>query len=550
MLLRHPQHAVCYAGAASGRGDGSLTPALSVPAGSNSSGTATTTSTSSASRVPLVDALAACASRDGVASFHFPGHRRGAAAPPALARLLGLPPFAHDLPELPELDNLFAPHDAIALAQARAAALFGAESTFFLVNGSTCGIHAAIMSTCRPGHTLILPRNCHISAFSGLVLSGAKPLYAMPSHDTDWDIAHGIDPAHVEEAFAEAKRQAERVEIGALLITSPTYFGVCSDIRGIANVCHKHNVPLIVDEAHGAHFRFHDELPETALQQGADMVIQSTHKVLTSLTQSAMLHVQGNMVDSLFLGKCLQTLQSSSPSYLLLASLDAATEHAAVSGTDCLTNAIRLARKTREALEQVEGVKVLSFSGLQNRGVRGVKAIDPLRITIGLWELGLSGFEVDDILRLEHLVIAELPLLQSITFAVSLGTTDEDIDSLIAAFKAIAKSRPLGMRSETKMREPSLASMLYTDYVWQKGRLAPRDAYFAASERVQAEAACGRVCCELICPYPPGIPILVPGERISKESMDYLKAVVKYGGFVSGASDDSVKTFLVCKEDS
>ncbi|KAI5073091.1 hypothetical protein GOP47_0011104 [Adiantum capillus-veneris] len=474
-----PRHAFCYAGATSGR-DGA-------PASSPSTGR---TPSAAASRVPLVDALAACASQDTVASFHFPGHRRGAAAPPALARLLGLPPFAHDLPELPELDNLFAPHDAIAQAQSRAAALFGADSTFFLVNGSTCGVQAAIMSTCPPGHTLILSRNCHISAFS-------------------------------EEAFAEAERQGEHLKIGALLITSPTYFGVCSDIRGIADACHKHNVPLIVDEAHGAHFRFHEELPATALQQGADIVIQSTHK----------------------------TLQSSSPSYLLLASLDAATEHAAENGTAAFTDAIRLAKQARELLEQVEGLKVLSFNGLRDRGLRGVEAMDPLRITLGLWELGISGFEADDILRHDHQVIAELPLLQSITFAVSLGTTLEDVDSLVAAFKVLAKSRRLGLCSDANKRERSLASVFCTDK-WRNRRLAPREAYFAASERVHSEAACDRVCCELICPYPPGIPVLVPGERISKEAVNYLKAVVKHGGFISGASDESVDTFLVCKQDS
>lgn len=508
-----------------------------------------TSSCVSTATTPLVQALASCASQAPVASFHFPGHRRGAAAPPTLACLLGLAPFAHDLPELPELDNLFDPQDAIARAQSQAATLFGADSTFFLINGSTCGIHAAIMSTCSPGQTLILPRNCHISAISAMVLSGAKPKYLMPSYDAEWDIAHGIDPSDVEQAFVEVEQQQDEgscSKIGAVLIISPTYYGVCSDVRSIAHICHRRKVPLIVDEAHGAHFRFHAELPETALQQGADITIQSTHKVLSSFTQSAMLHMQGDMVDRDFLAKCLQTLQSSSPSYLLLASLDAAREQASADGGAAFTAALKFAKEATKALQQVAGVRVLSLTSIQSRNLRGALAMDPLRITVGLWDLGLSGFEADDILRLEHQVVAELPSMRSVTFAISLGTTGQDIHTLIAAFEAIAKSRSVSSPTATdsSIKERSLASV----FSIVQSSLIPREAFFAATERVNAEAACGRVCGELICPYPPGIPVLVPGEVISHKAIDYLRAVVEQGGFISGASDGSIDTFMVCKE--
>ncbi|KAH7440677.1 hypothetical protein KP509_03G005400 [Ceratopteris richardii] len=503
--------------------------------------------------VPLVDTLAACASQEGVASFHFPGHRRGNAAPPSLARLLGLAPFTHDLPELPELDNLFAPEGVISQAQSCAASVFGADSTFFLVNGSTCGIQAAIMATCPPGHTLILARNCHFSAFSGLVLSGAKPLYVMPGYDLEWDIAHGIDPEDVEKAFVDVRRQDEHAKIGALLITSPTYHGVSSDVKRIADICHKYGVPLIVDEAHGAHFQFHDEFPKSALQQDADIVIQSTHKVLSSLTQSAMLHVRGNMIDSALLRKCLQTLQSSSPNYLLLASLDASREHASTSARAALSTALQLAEEARKLLVQIKGVEVLSIKDIQDKGSNCAKSVDPLRITVSLREIGLSGFEVDDILRLKYQVIAELPSLQSITFAVSLGTTHDDINSLVAAFRAIAKGELLGFPNTRRKKQdnpsPSFVPGMDALSISMQSRiLTPREAYFAASERIHAEAACGRVCSELVCPYPPGIPLLVPGERICREAVDVLKAIYGHGGYVTGASDNSMETFLVCKD--
>lgn len=500
---------------------------------------------------PLVAALASSAAHSlSLAPFHFPGHRRGFSAPPALSSLLGLAPFAHDLPELPELDNLFSPQHAILLAQSKAASLFGSLSTFFLINGSTCGIHASIMATCSPGDTLILPRNCHLSAVSAMVFTGALPKFVMPSYDPEWDLAHGIDPQDVERAFVEVEKQGTS-KIGAVLITSPTYLGVCSDIKTIAQICHQRKVPLIVDEAHGAHLHFHPELPGTALEQGADIAVQSTHKVLTSLTQSAMLHVQGEFVDTGFLAKCLQTLQSSSPSYLLLASLDAAREQmSSASGLNALDHALKLARHAREALERVSGLKVLSLQTMEDNCRKGAIAMDPLRITVGLCDIGLSGFEADDILRMEHAVVAELPSLRSITFAILTGTTEQDVESLIAAFESISSTRSSSSLQANNFHcnKNSLVTVFNQSESSHENSLPPRDAFFAATQRVDANEACGRPCAELICPYPPGIPILVPGEIISNEAIAYLKAIVKQGGIISGASDSSLETFLICKQ--
>ncbi|URD73923.1 Orn/Lys/Arg decarboxylase, C-terminal domain [Musa troglodytarum] len=240
------------------------------------------------SSAPLVQALKSTAEQD-VACFHFPGHNRGKAAPSILYNLTGPGAFLHDLPDLPELDDLFSPKGAILDAQAEAAKLFGASETWFLVGGTTCGIQASIMATCCPGDVLILPRNAHISATSGLVLSGAVPKYILPEYNSCWDIAAGIRPSQVEAAIKELEEVGKTA--AAVLITSPTYHGLCSNLNEITKVCHSRCIPVIVDEAHGAHFRFHPNFPSTALEQGADLAVQSTHKVLSSLTQSSMLHV-------------------------------------------------------------------------------------------------------------------------------------------------------------------------------------------------------------------------------------------------------------------
>lgn len=407
------------------------------------------------------------------------------------------------------------------------------------------------MSTCSPGHVLILPRNCHISAVSAMVLSGAIPKYVMPSYDPEWDLAHGIDPSDVERAFEEAEQQ-EKKKIGAVLVTSPTYFGVCSDVRKIAQICHERRVPLIVDEAHGAHFRFDGDLPESALEQGADIAVQSTHKVLSSLTQSAMLHVQGDLVDINFLAKSLQTLQSSSPSYLLLASLDAAREQMSGANGNALNRSLQLARVAREALKNVPGLRVLSLKTLMDSNMKGVVSMDPLRITVGLWDMGLSGFEADDILRLEHGVVAELPSLSSITFAVTLGTNPQDIQCLISAFQSISKTRPCSspVSKHSSCKHCSVASVFSKNEsnAGQSRGVSPRHAFFASTQRVSGKEACGRTCAELICPYPPGIPVLIPGEVISQDAIAYLNSIVQQGGIISGASDTSMDTFLVCNE--
>ncbi|WVZ61275.1 hypothetical protein U9M48_011177, partial [Paspalum notatum var. saurae] len=440
---------------------------------------------------PLVCALKSTASQD-VSCFHFPGHNRGKAAPPSLSELIGLGAFSHDLPELPELDDLFSPKGVILDAQRRAAELFGSSKTWFLVNGTTCGIQASVMATCSPGDYLIVPRNCHISVISALVLSGAVPKYIIPEYNSGWDIAGGITPLQVDEAVKELEGDGKRV--GAVLVTSPTYHGVCSDVQGIVSVCYPRGIPVIVDEAHGAHFRFHDTLPSTAIEQGADLAVQSTHKVLCSLTQSSMLHMAGDLVDVDKISQCLQLLQSSSPSYLLLSSLDAARDHLS-KNADIFDQPLAIASETKDQLMKIPGISVLHLTCFAS----DFPAIDPLRITLSVSDLQLAGHEADDILFEDHKIVSELVGTRAVTFAVSLGTRVQDVEKLVESVKHLSEKYSF-VNGSKPVKENHLCGPLEKISV----HLTPRGAFFSTKRRARIEDSLGQICGELICPYPPG----------------------------------------------
>ncbi|KAI3709016.1 hypothetical protein L2E82_38707 [Cichorium intybus] len=484
---------------------------------------------------PLVSALKASASQK-VASFHFPGHNRGSAAPSSLSNLIGLQPFHHDLPELPELDNLFAPAGPILEAQKQAAELFGAKETWFLVGGTTCGIQASIMATCSPGDTLILPRNSHVSAFSSMVLSGVIPKYITPEYDSDWDIACSVTPSQVEKAIKELETKGQKAS--AILITSPTYHGICTNLQKISSLCHSHNIPLIVDEAHGAHLGFHEKFPLSALHQGADLSVQSTHKVLSSLTQSSMLHMSGNIINRERICQCLQTLQSTSPSYLLLASLDAARAQISENPKTVFNKAIEIAIEAKSLIKKIPGIGILdSDSGIGIKDSDSGVGIDPLRITVGVWELGVSGFEADDVLYENYGVVSELSGTRSITFAVNLGTSRDDVLRLVSGLKYLSETRiPVRRKNDVRVFMDVCSGM----------KLSPRDAFFASKKKVSFKESVGEISGELVCPYPPGIPLLIPGEVITEEVLSYLVEVKNNGGFISGASDPSLSSVVVC----
>uniref|UniRef100_A0ACD5WDU3 Uncharacterized protein n=1 Tax=Avena sativa TaxID=4498 RepID=A0ACD5WDU3_AVESA len=482
---------------------------------------------------PLVQALKSTAAQD-VSCFHFPGHNRGKAAPSSLSNLIGAGAFSHDLPELSELDDLFYPTGVILDAQNRAAQLFGSSKTWFLINGSTCGIQAAVMATCSPGDYLVIPRNCHISVISALVLSGAVPKYIVPEYNSRWDVAGGVTPLQVDKALKELQKDGKR--IAAVLVTSPTYHGICSDVQGIVDVCHPLRVPVIVDEAHGAHFKFHDSFPSTAIEQGADLAVQSTHKVLSSLTQSSMLHMAGGLVDSDKVSQCLQLLQSSSPSYLLLASLDAARAQLS-ENTNSFDEPMAMALETKDQLRMIPGISVLDLSSF----ISDFPVVDPLRITLSASDLHLSGYEADDILSEEHQIVSELVGTQAVTFAINLGTRRQDVQKLVQSAKHLSEKYFSALESRHRKH----------DYVCNpfdkiSMKLTLREAFFTKKRRVCIKDSLGEICGELICPYPPGIPVLIPGEVVTQDSLSYLINVRDQGMTISGAADGELNSIMVC----
>jgi arginine decarboxylase len=491
-------------------------------------------------QTPLLDTLKVCAERPH-APFYTPGHKRGVGISPKIADVFGKTVFCKDLPELTELDNLFAPAGVIQQAQELAAEVFGAAQTWFLVNGSTCGIEAAILATCNTGDKIILPRNVHSSAIAGLILSGAIPIFVNPEYDSVLDIAHSITPNAVAAALFK------HPDAKAVIMVYPTYYGVCGDVQAIAQITHQYNIPLIVDEAHGAHFAFHPQLPTPALQAGADLSVQSIHKTLGAITQASMLHIQGERINRDRLNKALQLVQSTSPSYLLLASLDAARQQMALYGKQLMSRTLQLAEEARTRITQISGLSILQ-SPLQGElgGSPGFISLDQARLTVTVSGLGITGFTAEEILDQQFGVTAEFATLQHLTFIISLGNTQEDIEHLV---QALTKLTEMITSSPSLLSYKAEGQEIWDDVfsVGASVHISPREAFFAATETLPISKTIGRICAETVCPYPPGIPVLMPGEMITKPALEYLQQIQAMGGFISGCADTSLSTLKVVK---
>ncbi|MGH2412899.1 MAG: aminotransferase class I/II-fold pyridoxal phosphate-dependent enzyme, partial [Microcystaceae cyanobacterium] len=483
----------------------------------------------SQAQIPILETLQALVNQPDTA-FYAPGHKRGQGISQPLADLLGKSVFRADLPELPELDNLFAPEGVIEKAQSLAAEAFGSEKTWFLVNGSTCGVMAAILATCGPGDKIILPRNIHQSAIAGLILSGAIPIFINPEYNSEIDLAYSITPEALEITFKQ------HPDAKAVMIVYPTYHGVCGDIEAIVKVTHRYNIPLLVDEAHGAHFTFHPALPPSALSAGADLSVQSIHKVLGAMTQASMLHLQGKRIDFQRISNALQLLQSTSPNYLLLASLDAARQQMALQGNQLLSKTLQLAEVARSQISQVSDLSVLELE----KPTPSFTRLDSTRLTVNVSQLGLSGFEADEILHEQLGVTAELPMLHHLTFIITIGNTTSDIDKLVQAFMTLAsqttRRRKISPIWEFKIQNSEFRILT-----------SPRDAFFAPTETLALALTVGCLSAELVCPYPPGIPVLMPGEVITSPVLDYLQQVLALGARITGCSDSTLKTLKVIR---
>lgn len=503
------------------------------------------------SQTPIIDSLQEWVTKSH-ASFYTPGHKRGIGMNLLLKNRWGANVFGWDLPELPGLDNLQAPSGAIESAQALAAEVFGAQQTWFLVNGSTAGIIAAILATCGEGEKIILPRNIHSSAIAGLIHAGAMPIFIDPEYDSaqrtlrerELDIAHSITPESVKFALEQ------HPDAKAVMVVYPTYYGTGGDLAAIAEIVHGYNLPLLVDEAHGAHFGFHPDLPPAALTVGADLTVQSTHKLLGSLTQSAMLHVNSSRIDvdarsvretSAFaeqlcqrVSRSLRLIQSTSPSYLLLASLDAARQQMALHGRELMSQTIELARIARTSIAEIDRLSVVELDAPSP----GYKYLDLTRLTVTVTGLNLTGFAADKILTERFGVVAELPSQRHLTFIISLGNTQADIDRLVVAFTELATNHARETPLELRSIEPPAR-------VLTEMAITPRQADRSPQLSVSIDDAIGKISAESICPYPPGIPVLIPGEIITREALNYLRSTLDLGGEIVGCSDPDLETIRI-----
>lgn len=479
-------------------------------------------------QTPILDALEAFISQKP-AYFNIPGHRMEKGISERWTRKVGTEIFAYDLTEAEGLDDLHNPSGAIRAAQELAAEAFGAEKTWFLVNGTTCGNEAMVLSAAREGEKILVPRNAHKSVLMGLILSGARPVYLMPEYLEEWGIYGSVTPEAVEEGFRR------HPDCSAVLLVSPTYNGICSDLRSIAQICHRYGALLLVDEAHGAHFAFSDKLPESALRQGADLCAQSIHKVTGSLTQSSMLQLGSSRVDRARVDAELKLVQSTSPSYLLMASLDAARYELALHGEEMTDHALSLAKRLRGQLVKIPGIRVLTKDGKCRKDVYD---LDITRVTFSAKEMGIDGFALAKRLFEEYQVSTEMSDHENVLAIVTYANTESDIDRLTEALEHISQSAGRGKKMTDEKLIPGIPQSAMT----------PREAHFGKKKRVSWTEAKGCIAGELLAPYPPGIPLVYPGEYLTEEIWSYLEYYRRAGHHLHGPSDETLSTFLVMEK--
>lgn len=486
-----------------------------------------------ADAVPMGDAIEAFYERGDLA-FGIPSHRAGTAAlRPEGARWAGLGAFRADLGMNSGVDNRHHSWKVEPTAMELFAEAVGADQTLFSTNGSTENVHVAIMTAVAPGERIAIARNGHKSAFSGLVLSGAWPVYVDPVYDDRRQIAHGVDAAELERVLAE------HPDAQAAMVFTPSYYGVSSDVRALADVAHRHGIPLLTDDAWGLDYSFCSRLPPSAIASGADLAIGSVHKTLSGLGQTSVLSVQGDLIDADRLKLVFELEQSTSASALLLTSIDAARRQFQRDGEQLLGAAVDRSLRLRAIVDELPGLRCMSESDVLGPGAI---ALDPTHVTIDVWQLGLTGFSAADWLQQHRGVHVELADHRRIMVLISYADDDANIDRLARALADLCTSAVDADRGEV----PAVVDprRLRTETVVQ-----PRQAFLGRTESVPWRAAAGRVSAEMVCPYPPGIPILAPGELITAEIVEYLQQVVAAGAMVEGAADQSLAHFRVTIDD-
>ncbi|MEN6348429.1 MAG: aminotransferase class I/II-fold pyridoxal phosphate-dependent enzyme [Syntrophomonas sp.] len=464
---------------------------------------------------PLFDALKAHID-EAVVPFHVPGHKQGKGLRD-LTDYLGVRTMQMDLNGMPDLDFVNHPSGVIMEAQKLFAYAFEGDEAFFLVNGTTSGVQAMIMSVCEPGNEIIIPRNAHKSTIGGLILSGAIPIYLYPECNSQLGIAMGITLDSVSQAIKEHPHAK------AIFLINPTYYGFTSDLRSIVRTAHAHNMAVLVDEAHGAHMAFHNSFPISAMAAGADMSAVSMHKTAGSLTQSSALLLQGSLVPCSRVKQVLNLSYTSSASYLLMCSLDVARRQMATNGKDLLEKTIQMVRWARQKINQIPGFYAF---GHELIGSPGCFDFDETKLGINVRRLNYSGYQIENLLRQNYRIQVEMSDINNILAITSIGDEPANFKVFVDALQEIAScSRPMDYREAPPI--PAFGKMI----------VSPRDAFYGPKKILSLKNAVGEIAGEMIMAYPPGIPVVCMGERITTEIVDYIELLKKEKCELQGTAD-------------
>ncbi|WP_133916746.1 aminotransferase class I/II-fold pyridoxal phosphate-dependent enzyme [Streptomyces sp. NBC_00582] len=482
------------------------------------------------SRVPVLEALQEFRRRGDVA-FGPPGHKQGRGADPRVAAVVGLDVFRSDVLSLNGLDDRRQSQGVLSQAQDLMADAVGADQAFFSTCGSSLSVKTAMLSVAGPGEKLLLSRNAHKSVIAAVVVNGVEPIWVHPKFDTERHLAHPPEPDDVR------RRLREHPDAKGMLLITPTDWGTCADIRGVARVCHEFDVPLIVDEAWGAVLPFHPGLPPWGMDAEADLVVTSVHKTGGAIEQSSVFHLQYDRVSPEVLKQREDLLGTTSASSLVYATLDGWRRQMVEQGHDLLETALRRAERVRAAVAELPGVTPMGQE-VVDEGLAA--SYDPLKIVIDVRGLGISGMQAAEWLRTHRHV--DLGGSDSCRVSASLTYADDDATekTLLDALGALVDGADsIERQPRVHLPEPSALEL--------EQAMLPREAFFAEVDHVPAERAAGRVSAEMISPYPPGVPVVAPGEVITDEVLDYLRSGVEHGVLIPDAADPSVRTLRVVR---
>lgn len=479
---------------------------------------------SSQERAPIYEALEEF-EKKRVVPFDVPGHKRGRGNP-ELASLLGEKCVRMDVNSMKPLDNLCHPVSVIREAEELAAEAFHSAHAFLMVGGTTSAVQAMVLSVAKRGDKIILPRNVHRSVMGAMVLCGAVPVYVDPACDESLGIPLGMRVQDVQRAIRE------NPDAKAVLVNNPTYYGICSDIRTITKIAHENGMLCLADEAHGTHFYFHDRLPVSAMEAGADLASVSMHKSGGSLTQSSLL-LAGKNVSEGYVRQIINLTQTTSGSYLLLSSLDISRRNLALRGETAFERVIKLAEYARNEINAIGGYRAF---GRELVNGDSVYDFDVTKLSVNTLDIGLAGIEVYDLLRDEYDIQIEFGDLGNILAYLSIGDRPREIERLVGALAEIRRRY-----------SKSKAGMMQQEYIEPQVVVSPQDAFYAEKEMLPLKETKGRICSEFVMCYPPGIPILAPGERITEEILRYIIYAKEKGCSMTGPEDPDIEHLNVLK---